>query len=158
MVATESHGLVMTHWKNSAIRQTMPTRCRKFQNLSCVDPNSSPELTIHVMLCKRMEWRTSGTLMMVTFSVIRSWCRPTCKNLMTPTTKLEQSDICRREKSLVSSQTSTQPQLSGKLTRCVCWPLFPRRFAEVTRLGLQLVPGSSLWINWRLRLSRAPHV
>ena len=64
---------------------------------SWVGPRISLELTTHVTLCKKMEaWWTSGTLMKVTCSAIRSWCRPTFMNLMTPTTKLEQSELRRK--------------------------------------------------------------
>ena len=40
---------------------------------------------------------TSGTLMMVTFSAIRSWCRPTFMNSVAPTTKLDQSANLKKE-------------------------------------------------------------
>ena len=86
-------GLVMTTiQKRSAWKQnTRP---------SWVDPKNLPELTIHVMLCKKMEaWRISGTWMMVTSSVTRSWCRPECTNLMTPITKSVQSEIRRQQRS-----------------------------------------------------------
>ena len=50
------------------------------------------------MLCRKMEvWQTSGTSTMAASSVIRSLCRLTCKNLMLPTTKLDQSRIRRKQ-------------------------------------------------------------
>ena len=93
---------------------------------SWVDPKNSLGLTTHVMLCKRTEaWRTCGTWMMVTSCVTRSWCCPTARILMTPTPKLEHSEICRRKKSSTTSQTWTQPHLNRTLTRCGYMPSPP---------------------------------
>ena len=43
----------------------------------------------------------SGKSTMLTPSVTRSWCHPTCKKLMLPTTELEQSEIRRKPKLLI---------------------------------------------------------
>ena len=58
---------------------------------------------------------TSGTLMTVTFSAIRSCCRPAFMSSMTPTTKLEQSEPLRKQKSSSASQTWTQPREVRKM-------------------------------------------
>ena len=63
-------------------------RCGQCPTFFWLDPNISLVLTTHVILCRRLEvWQTSGTLLTVTCSAIRSWCRPIFVNLMMPTTK-----------------------------------------------------------------------
>ena len=86
MVAAET-------WVRAAAQQAAgnlhASKMHKVNIFNWVAQQNSPELTIHGMLYKKMEaWQTSGTLMTVTSSVTQSWCRPTCTNVMTPTTKL----------------------------------------------------------------------
>ena len=58
-------------------------------------PNTSELMTRDTPYKKIEAWQINGTSTMVTSSVTRSWCRPTCKNLMLPTSNLEQNEIRR---------------------------------------------------------------
>ena len=89
------------------IQRLRPVSAEKMQTISNFQldgPENSLVQMNRVTLCNEMDvWRTSGTLMMVTSSVIRSWCRPTYMNLMMPTTGLEQSGIRRKQKYLLEN-------------------------------------------------------
>ena len=108
-------------WKHRTLSNVEQQGLPPMPKDRCADQGAAR--TIHDMLHKKLEaWQTSGTMMMLTSSAIRSWCRPICKHLMWPTTMWEQSEIRRRQTSSATSQTWTQPHLSGKSMRCHCWP------------------------------------
>ena len=86
---------------------------------------------------------------MATSSATRSWCRPTCKIFLTPTTKLEQSGIRRKQRKSTTQQTWPQPRLSGKSTKCESWPLSPLRPLEATHAELLKGPVNSSRTNSR---------
>ena len=72
------------------------------------------------------------SLVMVTSFVIRYWCRLTCMNSMTPTTRAKSAE---NRKLSIMLRTWTQPHLSGKLTTCGNWPLSPQQPLEGPHLG-----------------------
>ena len=89
-------------------------------------------LTTHVMLCRQMEaQRTSGALMMVTLSAIRSWCRLTFMNSMTPTKLVQRNPQKTEVIYFVADLDAARPE----------WKIGEvRKLASVSTLGVAVEP------------------
>ena len=99
------------------LRADHATRLQESANFQLGGPEKRTGATTRGMHCRRtVAWQTCGTWM--TSCVTRSWCRPSCRNSMSPTPKSGRSGTHRNQVSSATRTTWVQHLLSGGSRTC----------------------------------------